>query len=160
MTSTPVEGTLRRVLLALTAASAVGTVVELVLLEHFEDAWQWAPFVLCGLVLAAVAAVWLRPDRRSILALRSVMGLAVLGSAVGAVLHLQGNWDLVAETQPDAAGAHALWETIHGGNPALASFILALMAAMATAATYRHPALGRGADGRALPVTDRPPPAG
>lgn len=147
MTSTPVEDTLRRVLLALTAASAVGTVIELALLEHFEDAWQWAPFVLCALILGCVAAVWLRPGRRTILALRIVMALAVIASVVGAVLHLNGNRDLVAETQPDVTGMAALWEAIHGGNPFLASGILGLMAVMAIAATVRHPALGNRTDG-------------
>lgn len=143
----PVEDALRRVLLGLTAAGAIGTILELALLEHTEDALQWVPFAVCAVMLASVAAVWRRPGRRTILALRAVMALAVISSVVGAVLHLNGNRALVAETQPDVTGMAALWEAIHGGNPFLASGILGLMAVMAVAATYRHPALANRPDG-------------
>lgn len=44
----------RRILLVALVVSLVGTLTELLLLEHFEDAWQWAPIVLLGASLLAL----------------------------------------------------------------------------------------------------------
>ena len=64
---------LRAFLLALAAALLAGTLAELVLVGHADGPVQSVPFVLCGLGLLAVAAVWLRPGRGSALVLRAVM---------------------------------------------------------------------------------------
>jgi hypothetical protein len=138
---TPVERRLRHVLLALPAGAAVGTIGELVLSEHTEDPIQLVAFALCGVVLAAVGAFWLRPRRGTVRALRVAMVVVALGSLVGIVQHFAGNRALVLETQPNLPAGDVLRETLFGGVPLLAPGILALMAAMAWAATYRHPAL-------------------
>src|SRR5688500_13186793 len=56
-------GAVRRLLLALTLLGIVGLAAELVLLEHYEDVWQWAPFVVLGGALLLGIAVALRPAR-------------------------------------------------------------------------------------------------
>ena len=43
---------LRRLILALIFLSAGAMLVDLLLLEHFESAWQWTPLVLLVLVIA------------------------------------------------------------------------------------------------------------
>ena len=50
----PVLAGLRRALLAVLAVGLVGTAVDLVLLAHYEDALQWAPFVIISVCLLAV----------------------------------------------------------------------------------------------------------
>lgn len=141
MTDASTEGRLREFLLALSGLIAVGSVAELLLLLHFEEALQWIPFILCTLALASVVAVWRWPSRRSIRALWAVMAMVIAGSAWGLVLHLQGNLEFVQETKPAATMAEMVWGTLHGGSPALASGMLVVMALAGLAATYRHPAL-------------------
>jgi hypothetical protein len=141
MTLRPTEGRLREYLLALSGFIAVGSVAELLLLLHFEEALQWIPFILCVLALAVVVAVWRRPGRRSIRALRTVMALVIAGSAWGVLLHLQGNLDFLRETKPNASAMDTVWGMVHGGSPVLAPGVLVVMALAGLAATYRHPAL-------------------
>jgi hypothetical protein len=140
-----VEAQLRRFLLALAGAMCLGTVVELWLADHTQEPLQWVPFVLAGLGLVTLMAFWLRPTLTTLWALRSVMGLVVVGAGVGVVLHLLGNREIVLETRPGADALTMLWLALRGGAPALAPGILAVTAALAGAATYRHPMTSRNA---------------
>ncbi len=54
---------LRRFLLLLAGGLCVGTVVELLLVNHTEDLIQLLPFALCGIGLVAVLMVLLQPRR-------------------------------------------------------------------------------------------------
>ena len=131
--------TLRRIrafLHGLSGVLFVGTIVELLLVGHAEDLIQIVPFVLCVLGLVALAAVWLRPGRSTVLALRIVMIAVVLGSLVGVAEHFEGNLELGRETQPNADAMRLLTAGLAGGNPLLAPGILAISGALAMAATY------------------------
>jgi len=155
MTAKTVEERLRLFLLGLSGAMCLGTIVELWLAEHTEQLLQLLPFILCGLGLAAVIAVLLRPGRSTIWALRFVMGLAAFGSLVGVYEHVASNLEVVREVNPNLAWADALWTATHGAAPLLAPGILVLAALMAIAATYYHPALGnRDAVTRSKMVSD------
>jgi hypothetical protein len=140
---------LRTFLSALTAALLVGTVVELLLVGHAEDPIQITPYVLCGLGLVAVAAAWLRPGPRTLLAMRLILAAMAIGSLVGVALHFVGNVELLRETQPNADTLRLLRGGLTGGVPLLAPGILAVSAAVGLAATYsasaretREPATG------------------
>jgi hypothetical protein len=127
-----------------------GTIIELLLAEHTEDLIQFIPFVLCGLGLAAVAVALLRPGRGTLLALRAVMGLLLVGSLLGVYEHFEGNLAFEQEIRP-AATFGAVWlDVLKGAAPLLAPGILAVVAVIAIASTYYHPALAReaGADDR------------
>ena len=50
-----VPSSLRTLLLLTLLVSLVGTLAELLLLEHFEDVWQWTPVVLLGAALFTLA---------------------------------------------------------------------------------------------------------
>lgn len=131
----------RMFLLGLAAFMCVGTVVELLLAEHTEQALQIVPFLLCGAALAAVLVVWVKPTAGTIRAMRLVMGALVLGSLLGVYEHLEGNWEIVLETKPNLATAEMIWQALRGAAPMLAPGILFLVALLAVAATYYHPAL-------------------
>src|SRR5687768_2969676 len=92
MSSTAVEERLRRFLLIVVAFIYLGTLVELVLEEHFKELNQLIPFVLCGIGILAVLAVLFRPQRNTILVMRVIMVVAALGSLLGIYLHLTGNF--------------------------------------------------------------------
>lgn len=126
---------LRGVVLAVSAALFAGTVVELVAVEHHADRLQLIPFALCGLGLLALAAVWRRPARGTVLALRGVMAAAAAGSLVGVYFHVMGNLEFARELRPDAGLQGLAWETFTGGSPIGASGILLVGAALAIAAT-------------------------
>jgi hypothetical protein len=144
-TSKSVEDRLRLFLFGLSGVMCLGTIVELWLAEHTKQLIQFLPFILCGLGLAAVIAVLLRPSRSTLWALRLVMGLAAFGSLIGVYEHITSNLELVREVKPNLALVGALWQAAHGAAPLLAPGTLAVAALVAIAATYYHPALGNRA---------------
>lgn len=146
MTARLIEARLRQFLLGLAGVLCLGTVVELALTEHTEQPLQWVPFVLCGLGLAAVAAVLVRPGRATLWGLRLTMGALLAGALLGSYQHGLSNLEIVRETHPNAAAAEAVGRALAGAAPLLAPGILAVTAAVALAATYYHPALGQRAD--------------
>lgn len=141
MSAEDVVSRLRRFLLALTAFICLGTPVELWLTEHTGETLQWIPFVLCALGLLAVIAVWTRPSRQAIMALRGVMALMALGSVAGVVFHLNGNFAFELDIRPGAGAVDVIMDALRGANPLLAPGVIALAAVLGFAATYYHPAL-------------------
>ena len=91
---------LQRGLLAVLFIGLVGTAVELVLLEHYEDPWQLVPLTL--IAVALVTAVWYTRTRTtgSRSALQITMALFVAAGLVGVVLHLQGAAEFQLEIDP------------------------------------------------------------
>jgi hypothetical protein len=134
---------LRQFLLVVSALLFVGTLVELWLINHMEDPVQLIPFALCGLGFVAVLVAMLRPRRAVLLGLRVCMGLVILGSFLGAYLHIEGNLGFHRELHPNAPTGDLLMGALGGANPLLAPGILALTAVLASAATYYHPALAK-----------------
>lgn len=128
-------------LLGLAGFMCVGTVVELWLTEHTQEVLQFVPFLLCGAALLVIVAVLFKPGAGTIRALRFVMGALVLGSLLGIYEHLEGNWEILLETKPNLGTTEMLWEALRGAAPMLAPGILVLVAVLAVAATYYHPAL-------------------
>ncbi len=143
---------LRRFLLLLAAGALTGTLVELWAAKHTEEPMQLIPFVLCGVGMLALAVAGVRPGRRSLLALRTVMGIVALGSLVGIYEHIENDAAFYQETHPDAAFAETVVAALQGRDPLLAPGILALAATLAIAATYRHPALEPAAPIRAVNI--------
>ena len=134
---------LRRLLLALVGVAALGLLAELVLLEHYESAWQYAPLVLLGAVLVAVAVVARRPSLASVRFFQTVMALCVAAGLVGVFLHLKGNVEFELEREPLLRGLALLWEAARGATPALAPGAMAQLGLLGLVYTYRHPALRR-----------------
>jgi hypothetical protein len=122
----------RRFLLGTSAFVFGVTVVEMVLLGHFEGWVQWIPTVACGLGLIAVALVW---RGRSIGAARVVLGLIGASAVWGSYEHLIANLELELEVRPGSTLADVWLDALQGGTPVLASGIVLLAAALAFAAT-------------------------
>ncbi|HEU4595174.1 MAG TPA: hypothetical protein VFS10_08375 [Pyrinomonadaceae bacterium] len=138
MSPADVLARLRRFLLAFSVLLLGGSLVELFLVEHTEDAVQLIPFALCGLgALAALAALF-KPRRATLLALRACMLLVVAGSLFGIYQHVSHNYAFQQEVNPNATGGELLRGALGGANPLLAPGILAVAAVLALAAAYRH----------------------
>jgi hypothetical protein len=137
VTNPPVERRLRSSLLALAGCLALGSMAELLLLEHVEKPLQLVPFALCLLLLGTVLAVWAGPSAGRVRALRLVAGLTAAAGLWGSLLHLAGNREFFLETTPRPI----VWDTVEamltGASPVLAPGVLLVMAASAVAATYR-----------------------
>ena len=135
---------IRRFLLALVTVGAAGLIPELLLLKHYESAWQLVPLVVLVLALVASALVWRRPDPRTLNVFRIVMGLCVLAGVAGVVLHAMGNLDWALERDDTLHGWPLIWKILRGATPLLAPGAMAQLGLLGLIYTYRHPALQRG----------------
>ena len=136
------EGRLRRAVTGLLAMALVGTGAELLLLEHYEDAWQFVPLVLIALGLLAMGWRAVRPGRASLRAFRVVMVLMVASGALGLFLHYRGNTEFELERDPGLAGFALFREAMTGATPALAPGAMMLfgLLGLVSAARYAMPA--------------------
>ena len=134
---------LRRLLLGLVVLGALGLEAELLLLEHYESAWQFTPLVLLGAALVAAVLVWRRPSPATVRFFQAVMALCVAAGAIGVFLHYDGNVEFELEREPLLGGLALFWEAVRGATPALAPGAMAQLGLLGLVYTYRHPALRR-----------------
>lgn len=135
------HGLLRAMLLGLFLLASLGTGVELLLLEHFEEWEQWLPLVLLGLGLVSGTAAGVWPGRRSLVALRAVTASYAVSGGAGLYLHYAGNRAFELEMEPALAGRELVWEALTGATPALAPATMIWLAALGLLFSYRHPAV-------------------
>lgn len=134
---------LRGVLLGILVFALLGTGIELLLLEHTEDAWQLSPLVLIGLSLAVLA--WHAVQRGSLsLRVFQLMMLLFLGSGVaGVLLHYRGNVEFEREMTPALTGSELFQRAMMGATPALAPGTMIWLGLLGLAYAFRHPLLSR-----------------
>jgi hypothetical protein len=97
----------------------IGTMTELLLLEHDEQALQFVPLVL--MVLGAVTLAWyaMTKSTASLRSLQVVMGLFVLSGFAGMAAHFNGSMEYQLELNPDLSMAELLDKIIHAKAPPL-----------------------------------------
>ena len=134
---------LRGTLLVLFIVGSVGTGVELFLLGHTEDTWQWTPLVLMGLGVPALGWLLVAPGRASGRAFQTTMGLFLLSGIIGLALHYKGNAEFELEMYPSMDGWKLFWEVVRGATPVLAPGMMIELGLLGLAYTYRHPAFPR-----------------
>jgi len=110
---------LRLWIVGVIALGLIGTMTELLLLEHDEQALQFVPLVL--MVLGAVALVWhaAAKDTASLRALQIVMGLFVLSGFAGMAAHFNGSMEYQLELNPDLSAWELLDKIMHAKAPPL-----------------------------------------
>jgi len=128
-------------LLALLGIATAGTGTELVLLEHYEDPWQWTPLVLLAVGLLVTAAVLVRPRARVLRVFQGVMLLFVAAGLLGLYLHYDGNVEFELEMVPELAGFELFWKSVRGATPALAPGTMIQLGLLGLIAIWRHPLL-------------------
>jgi hypothetical protein len=114
----------RRVVLVILMLGMAGIFVELLLAEHFEDAWQVIPLILLVLGVAAVAWHAIGPSSSSARTLRTLMTLFVLSGCLGVFLHYRGNVEFEREQNPRATRWTLFREAMMGATPALAPGVM------------------------------------
>ena len=110
---------LRLWILGVIVLGLIGTMTELILLEHDEQALQFVPLVL--MVLGAVALVWhaAAKDTASLRSLQVVMGLFVLSGFAGMAAHFNGSAEYQLELSPDMSNWELLEKILHAKAPPL-----------------------------------------
>ena len=104
----------RTLVLAILLVGLVGTLVELLLLGHYEDNWQLIPIALIGALLMALLFHALVASRRTVQAFRAVAVLVCVSAVGGVYLHYQANVEWELETTPDMHGLELFREVITG----------------------------------------------
>lgn len=141
MTDQVILQRLRRFLLGVVAFICVGTIFELLLLDHTEETLQWIPFIFSAIGIVSVSAVWVAPKTGSVKILRWVMVGMAAASLLGMYLHFSGNLAFTREINPSFSLMESILPAMKGSYPLLAPGILFLAGMLGAAATYKHPAL-------------------
>jgi hypothetical protein len=131
----------RRLALSLLLVGIVGVALELLLLEHFEDPWQWTPIALLAVGVPTATLVLLRPSHALLRLLQGLMLTYLTAAALGIFFHLKANVEFELELRPSMAGMELVLETLKGAMPALAPGAMAQLGLLGLLVTYRHPSL-------------------
>ncbi|MGD8331980.1 MAG: hypothetical protein PVJ49_21275 [Acidobacteriota bacterium] len=132
------DPSLRRFLLAILTVGVIGTLTELGLLEHYEEAWQLVPVTLLSLSIPVIAWCWMRPSPAALRVLQVLMTLFVVGGLIGVYQHYSGNVEFELEMYPSRAGSELFWQAIKGATPALAPASLSWLGLLGLAFTFHH----------------------
>ena len=127
-------------LLAVLVFELMGTLVELLLLQHFEDLLQWVPLVLIVLTLILVAWHVASPQPATVRALQVTMGALALAGLVGIGAHLNGAAEFQLEMDPSQPRWNVFKKALQAqAPPALAPGVMLQMGLLGLIFTYRHP---------------------
>jgi hypothetical protein len=110
---------LRLWLLGVLALGLIGTVTELLLLEHYEKPLQFVPLVLIAAGLAVLAWHVRQYNAGTLRALKIVMALFVLAGFVGIAAHFQGSAEFQLELDPSIGTWELLNKIVHAQAPPL-----------------------------------------
>jgi hypothetical protein len=138
----PTLAALRRLLLGLLLVGLAGTATDLLLLGHYEDAWQLIPLI--AIAVAALAAVGVarngtRPRVAAVRLFQATMLLLIVSGAAGIVLHYRANMEFKLEMDPSLSG-FALFSSVVRAKapPALAPATLALLGLLGLTSVFRR----------------------
>lgn len=140
MTKT-IEQHYRRFLLIVSGFIFLGSVIELIFVEHYESTIQLVPFGLSAIGLIIVLIALYEGGRRALQWLRYIMIFIAVGGVFGVYEHLEHNYEFAVEIEPNITAGKAIVEALYGASPLIAPGILCLGALLAYAATWRHPKL-------------------
>lgn len=137
---------LRRGVLAVLLLGSVGSGVELILLEHYEDTWQYLPLVLFAAAIVILCWNLLAPSAPSVRTLRGLMSLFVITGILGVGLHFRGAAEFQAELDPGQSRWSLVNKSLHAkAPPVFAPGLMVQVGLLGLVSTFRHPALAGGA---------------
>lgn len=132
-----VARTLRRAVLAVLLFGSLGTLAELFLIGHYEDAWQFAPLGLLAVVILVTGAYLKRPSETLRRVVAGVMWVCIVCGLAGNWLHYKGNVEFEREMYPDRAGLELVRESLSGATPVLAPGTMTVIGLFGLVAAWR-----------------------
>lgn len=130
---------LRRLLGWVLLLGMSGTLLDLLLLQHYEDTIQLVPLGLLGAGIIAVAwHSWAR-TAASGTAVRLLMVLFIAAGGAGVYYHFAANVEFQRETDPALRGSALVWKALEAKvPPALAPGVMLQLGLVGLAYTYGH----------------------
>jgi hypothetical protein len=133
---------IRRCLFTVLALGLVGTGIDLILIEHYEDTLQFVPLAFIALALAVLIWHRVKAGASSVRALQGTMVLVVLAGIAGAGFHFRGAAEFQLEIDPSQSRWEIFKKTIRAkAPPLLAPGLMVQLGLVGLVYTYRHPAL-------------------
>lgn len=109
-----------RLLMLTLVFMALGTLAELILIDHYEDTWQLIPILLIGIsILLFILLKW-KPSMVLTSLFRVFMALCILSGLLGTWLHLNANMEFEAELHSSASSWSVFINSLSGALPTLA----------------------------------------
>ena len=121
--------------------SLLGTVAELLMLDHRDSFTKWIPFGVFAIGLVATAFVALRATPLTMNVFRAVMVLFVATGIAGVYFHYRGNVEFEVEMSPALKGWALIRGALTGATPTLAPGAMSQIGLLGLLFTWRHPAL-------------------
>ena len=132
--------TVRRLIGLVLSVALVGTLFELVLLEHDETLAQGIPLALLAAGVFALLGVMIRPRRMVVALFRAVMALLIAAGVLGLVLHFRANLEFQRDLTPTARFMELFWKVMAAkAPPALAPAVLTQLGCLGLVYAYRLP---------------------
>lgn len=133
----------RRFLLGVLVIGVTGMGLELLLIGHFDDPFQFVPLVLIGASLPTFVVLAARPRIAIVRGVQALMVLFVMSGGMGVILHVRGNAAFELEMYPALAGWDLVRGTLTGATPVLAPGSMSLFGLVGLAVAYRYPVVHR-----------------
>ena len=119
---------LKQVLVLALLFMMIGTLLELYLLDHYEDTWQLIPVICIGVALINFCVLFYRRSQAAIHLFKLVLVLTTFSGVYGVVLHLQSNFEFEQDMKPTASFWQLILESLSGALPTLAPMSLVVLA--------------------------------
>ena len=106
----------------------IGTLLELYLLDHYEDAFQLIPVLCIAFSLINLIILFLKRSKIIIKLFKLVLVLTSFSGIYGVFLHLQSNFEFEQDMKPTATNWELFSESLSGALPTLAPMSMLVLA--------------------------------
>ena len=106
----------------------IGTLLELYLLDHYEDAFQLIPVLCIAFSLINLIILFLKRSKIIIKLFKLVLILTSFSGIYGVFLHLQSNFEFEQDMKPTATNWELFSESLSGALPTLAPMSMLVLA--------------------------------
>ena len=107
---------------------AIGTTLELYLLDHYEDALQIIPIACLLVSILVFVFIQFKPVKGGFRLFKVSLMLSALSGLYGTFLHLKANYEFEAEMKPKADAWSVFADSLSGALPTLAPGSMILFA--------------------------------
>ena len=105
-----------------------GSLIELYLINHYEDTFQIIPIFCLGVSLGSLIILYFRVSKFTINLFKASLLVISFVGLLGVILHLNSNFQFEKEMKPSSSTMDLFIESLSGALPALAPLNLVLLA--------------------------------